>query len=320
MTLLITGGCGFIGSAFLLGHIEAFPHDRVVCLDKMTYAAIKNIPDIVGAMSENFRFVKGDIADRECVFRLFEEERPDAVVNFAAETHVDRSINDPQDFVRSNFVGVSVLLDACVKYSVKRFHQISTDEVYGEYFSSSDEGFDEEARLLPSSPYSATKASADMLALSYARTYKLFVTVSRSANTYGPRQNPEKLIPKTITNLLTGKKVPVMGNGLNRRDWLYVTDHCKAVEAILKYGQPGEIYNVSGEREEYNIDIVRKLISLLGKDESCIEFVPERAGHDDRYLVDSKKLESLGWKHEIPLEKGILDTVKWYLENYKTLI
>lgn len=286
----------------------------------MTYAAIKNIPDIVGAMSENFRFVKGDIADRECVFRLFEEERPDAVVNFAAETHVDRSINDPQDFVRSNFVGVSVLLDACVKYSVKRFHQISTDEVYGEYFSSSDEGFDEEARLLPSSPYSATKASADMLALSYARTYKLFVTVSRSANTYGPRQNPEKLIPKTITNLLTGKKVPVMGNGLNRRDWLYVTDHCKAVEAILKYGQPGEIYNVSGEREEYNIDIVRKLISLLGKDESCIEFVPERAGHDDRYLVDSKKLESLGWKHEIPLEKGILDTVKWYLENYKTLI
>ena len=286
----------------------------------MTYAAIKNIPDIAGAMSENFRFVKGDIADRECVFRLFEEERPDAVVNFAAETHVDRSINDPQDFVRSNFVGVSVLLDACVKYSVKRFHQISTDEVYGEYFSSSDEGFDEEARLLPSSPYSATKASADMLALSYARTYKLFVTVSRSANTYGPRQNPEKLIPKTITNLLTGKKVPVMGNGLNRRDWLYVTDHCKAVEAILKYGQPGEIYNVSGEREEYNIDIVRRLISLLGKDESCIEFVPERAGHDDRYLVDSKKLESLGWKHEIPLEKGISDTVKWYLENYKTFI
>ena len=286
----------------------------------MTYAAIKNIPDIAGAMSENFRFVKGDIADRECVFRLFEEERPDAVVNFAAETHVDRSINDPQDFVRSNFVGVSVLLDACVKYSVKRFHQISTDEVYGEYFSSSDEGFDEEARLLPSSPYSATKASADMLALSYARTYKLFVTVSRSANTYGPRQNPEKLIPKTITNLLTGKKVPVMGNGLNRRDWLYVTDHCKAVEAILKYGQPGEIYNVSGEREEYNIDIVRRLISLLGKDESCIEFVPERAGHDDRYLVDSKKLESLGWKHEIPLEKGISDTVKWYLENYKTII
>ena len=286
----------------------------------MTYAAIKNIPDIAGAMSENFRFVKGDIADRECVFRLFEEERPDAVVNFAAETHVDRSINDPQDFVRSNFVGVSVLLDACVKYSVKRFHQISTDEVYGEYFSSLDEGFDEEARLLPSSPYSATKASADMLALSYARTYKLFVTVSRSANTYGPRQNPEKLIPKTITNLLTGKKVPVMGNGLNRRDWLYVTDHCKAVEAILKYGQPGEIYNVSGEREEYNIDIVRRLISLLGKDESCIEFVPERAGHDDRYLVDSKKLESLGWKHEIPLEKGISDTVKWYLENYKTLI
>jgi dTDP-glucose 4,6-dehydratase len=286
----------------------------------MTYAAIKNIPDIAGAMSENFRFVKGDIADRECVFSLFEEERPDAVVNFAAETHVDRSINDPQEFIRSNFVGVSVLLDACVKYSVKRFHQISTDEVYGEYFSSSDEGFDEEANLLPSSPYSATKASADMLALSYARTYKLFVTVSRSANTYGPRQNPEKLIPKTITNLLTGKKVPVMGSGLNRRDWLYVTDHCKAVEAILKYGQPGEIYNVSGEREEYNIDIVRRLISLLGKDESCIEFVPERAGHDDRYLVDSKKLESLGWKHEIPLEKGISDTVKWYLENYKTLI
>ncbi len=320
MTLLITGGCGFIGSAFLLGHIEAFPSDRVICLDKMTYAAIKNIPDIASSISENFRFVKGDIADRDLVFALFEEEHPDAVVNFAAETHVDRSISDPSPFVQSNVVGVSVLLDACVKYRTSRFHQISTDEVYGEYTEASDGGFDEKATLKPSSPYSATKAAADMLALSYARTYGLFVTVSRSANTYGPRQNPEKLIPKTLTNLLTNKKVPLMGKGLNRRDWLYVTDHCKAVEAILAHGLPGEIYNISGEREVYNIDIVRMLLSKLGKNESCIEFVPERAGHDDRYLVDSRKLERLGWKHEISLEKGIDDTVKWYLENYTTVI
>lgn len=320
MTLLITGGCGFIGSAFLLGHIESFPDDRVICLDKMTYAAIKNIPALASAMSENFRFVKGDIADRRCVYSLFEEENPDIVVNFAAETHVDRSISDPAPFIESNVTGVGVLLDACVKYGTKRFHQISTDEVYGEYTYNSDDGFDEKALLKPSSPYSATKASADMLALSYARTYGLFVTVSRSANTYGPRQNPEKLIPKTLTNLLTGRKVPLMGKGLNRRDWLYVTDHCAAVEAILKYGQPGEIYNVSGEREVFNIDIVRMLLKRLGKDENEIEFVPERAGHDDRYLVDSRKLENLGWKHEIPLEKGIDCTVKWYIENYSTFI
>ena len=320
MTILITGGCGFIGSAFLLGHIEAFPCDSVICLDKMTYAAVKNIPEIASSMSENFRFVKGDIADRETVFRLFAEEKPDTVVNFAAETHVDRSISDPSPFVHSNVVGVSVLLDACVKYRTSRFHQISTDEVYGEYTDLSESGFDENAPLNPSSPYSATKASADMLALSYARTYGLFVTISRSANTYGPRQNPEKLIPKSLTNLLTNKKIPLMGKGLNRRDWLYVTDHCKAVEAILLHGQPNEIYNISGEREAYNIDIVRMLLSALGKDEDCIEFVPERAGHDDRYLVDSRKLEKLGWKHEISLEKGIDDTVKWYLENYKTLI
>ncbi|MBQ5602497.1 MAG: dTDP-glucose 4,6-dehydratase [Clostridia bacterium] len=320
MVLLISGGCGFIGSAFLLSHIEANPKDRVICLDKMTYAAIKDIPEIALSMSENFRFVKGDISDRELVYSIFEQEHPDAVINFAAETHVDRSIIDPAPFVQSNVVGTSVLLDACVKYRTSRFHQISTDEVYGEYTASSGEGFDEKAPLKPSSPYAATKAAADMLALSYARTYGLFVTISRSSNTYGPRQNPEKLIPKTITNILTGKKVPVMGKGLNRRDWLHVTDHCKAVELILKQGASGEIYNISGEREVYNIDIVRAILKRLEKDDSEIELVPERAGHDDRYLVDSRKLEKLGWKHKIPLEKGLDDTVKWYLENYRTLI
>ena len=320
MVLLISGGCGFIGSAFLLSHIEANPKDRVICLDKMTYAAIKNIPEIALSMSENFRFVKGDISDRELVYSIFEQEHPDAVVNFAAETHVDRSITDPAPFVQSNVVGTSVLLDACVKYRTSRFHQISTDEVYGEYTASSDEGFDEKAPLKPSSPYAATKAAADMLVLSYARTYGLFVTISRSSNTYGPRQNPEKLIPKTITNILTGKKVPVMGKGLNRRDWLHVTDHCKAVELILKQGASGEIYNISGEREVYNIDIVRAILKRLEKDDSEIELVPERAGHDDRYLVSSEKIENLGWEHEIPLEKGLDDTVNWYLENYSTLI
>ena len=242
------------------------------------------------------------------------------MINFAAETHVDRSIIDPAPFVQSNVVGASVLLDACVKYRTSRFHQISTDEVYGEYTASSNEGFDEKVPLKPSSPYAATKAASDMLALSYARTYGLFVTISRSSNTYGPRQNPEKLIPKTITNILTGKKVPVMGKGLNRRDWLHVTDHCKAVELILKQGASGEIYNISGEREVYNIDIVRAILKRLEKDDSEIEFVPERAGHDDRYLVSSEKIENLGWKHEIPLEKGLDDTVNWYLENYSTLI
>ena len=320
MVLLISGGCGFIGSAFLLSHIEANPKDRVICLDKMTYAAIKNIPEIALSMSENFRFVKGDISDRGLVYSIFEQEHPDAVINFAAETHVDRSIIDPAPFVQSNVVGASVLLDACVKYRTSRFHQISTDEVYGEYTASSNEGFDEKVPLKPSSPYAATKAASDMLALSYARTYGLFVTISRSSNTYGPRQNPEKLIPKTITNILTGKKVPVMGKGLNRRDWLHVTDHCKAVELILKQGASGEIYNISGEREVYNIDIVRAILKRLEKDDSEIEFVPERAGHDDRYLVSSEKIENLGWKHEIPLEKGLDDTVNWYLENYSTLI
>lgn len=320
MTILISGGCGFIGSTFLLGHIEAFPSDRVICFDKMTYAAIKNIPNIASSMSKNFRFVKGDICDRELVYRVFEEENPDIVVNFAAETHVDRSITDPAPFVQSNVVGVGVLLDACVKYGTRRFHQISTDEVYGEYTDVSDKGFDEKAPLKPSSPYSATKAAADMLVLSYARTYRLFVTISRSANTYGPRQNLEKLIPKILKNLLTGKKIPLMGKGLNRRDWLYVTDHCKAVEAILAHGVSGEIYNISGEREAFNIDIVRMLLERLGKNENEIEFVPERAGHDDRYLVDSRKLEKLGWKHEVSLETGIDNTVKWYLENYSTLI
>ena len=320
MVLLISGGCGFIGSAFLLAHIEENPHDRVICLDKMTYAAIRNIPEIASSISENFRFVKGDISDRELVYSIFEEEHPDTVINFAAETHVDRSIIDPAPFVQSNVVGVSVLLDACVKYRTSRFHQISTDEVYGEYADTSDEGFDEKAPLKPSSPYAATKAAADMLVLSYARTYGMFVTISRSSNTYGPRQNPEKLIPKTITNILTGKKVPVMGKGLNRRDWLYVADHCKAVELILKQGVSGEIYNISGEREVYNIDVVKAILKRLGKDDSEIEFVPERAGHDDRYLVDSRKLEDLGWKHETPLEKGLDGTVKWYLENYRTLI
>lgn len=320
MVLLISGACGFIGSAFLLSHIEVCPLDRVICLDKMTYAAIKNIPEIALSMSENFRFVKGDISDRELVYSIFEQEHPDVVVNFAAETHVDRSISDPAPFVQSNVVGVSVLLDACVKYRTSRFHQISTDEVYGEYTAFSDVGFDEGSPLKPSSPYAATKAAADMLALSYARTYGLFVTISRSSNTYGPRQNPEKLIPKTITNILTGKKVPVMGKGLNRRDWLHVSDHCKAVELILKDGISGEIYNISGEKEVYNIDIVRAILKRLGKDNSEIEFVPERAGHDDRYLVDSRKLENLGWKHETTLEKGLDDTVNWYLENYSTLI
>lgn len=320
MVLLISGACGFIGSAFLLSHIEVCPLDRVICLDKMTYAAIKNIPEIASTMTENFRFVKGDISDRALVYSIFEQEHPDTVINFAAETHVDRSISDPAPFVQSNVVGVSVLLDACVKYRTSRFHQISTDEVYGEYTASSDVGFDEKSPLKPSSPYAATKAAADMLALSYARTYGLFVTISRSSNTYGPRQNPEKLIPKTITNVLAGKKVPVMGKGLNRRDWLHVSDHCKAIELILKEGTLGEIYNISGEREVYNIDIVRAVLKRLGKDDREIEFVPERAGHDDRYLVDSRKLAKLGWKHETMLEKGLDDTVNWYLENYSTLI
>lgn len=317
MRLLVSGGCGFIGSRFILDHLEKKPEDSILCLDKLTYAANRDIPDIARSVSDKFDFVKGDIADRDCVFSVFESFRPDAVVNFAAETHVDRSIEDPMPFVASNVNGTATLLDACLKYGTPRFHQVSTDEVYGEYNGSPDKGFDEGAPLCPSSPYAATKAASDMLALSYFRTYGLFVTVTRGANTYGERQYPEKLIPKTIRLALDKEPVPVMGDGSARRDWIFVGDHARAIEYVLEKGTPGEIYNVPGESELANIDTVKRVLSLVGADSELVRFVPERLGHDARYLINGEKLKDLGFSHEVTFDKGLEYTVKRYLEIYR---
>lgn len=319
MRILVTGGCGFIGSAFLLEHIRAFPEDEILCFDKMTYAANADIPGIASKMSDSFRFVRGDIADRETVFAAFADFRPEAVVNFAAETHVDRSIEDPAPFVRSNVNGTSVLLEACIKYSVPRFHQVSTDEVYGEYLGVPEGGFTENSALCPSNPYAATKAAADMIALSCFRTYGLFVTITRGANTYGERQFPEKLIPKTIKLAVRGEKIPVMGDGRARRDWLYVSDHVHAIESVLRDGQPGWVYNVPGETEAENIDIVRRVLDLIGDKRDLISFVPERAGHDIRYLVSGKRIASLGVRNKVTLTHGLAHTVRWYLNYYRNI-
>ena len=316
MNIIVTGGAGFIGSNFIFHMLKEHMEDRIICMDKLTYAG--NLSTLAGVMDNpKFRFVKMDICDREAVYGLFEEEHPDMVVNFAAESHVDRSIENPEIFLQTNIIGTSVLMDACRKYGIQRYHQVSTDEVYGDLpLDRPDLFFTETTPIHTSSPYSSSKAGADLLVLAYHRTYGLPVTISRCSNNYGPYHFPEKLIPLMIINALHDKPLPVYGDGLNVRDWLYVEDHCRAIDLILQKGKVGEIYNVGGHNEMRNIDIVRLICKELGKPESLITHVTDRKGHDRRYAIDPTKIHNeLGWLPETKFADGIKKTIKWYLEN-----
>ncbi|MBR5113279.1 MAG: dTDP-glucose 4,6-dehydratase [Clostridia bacterium] len=316
MKILITGGAGFIGTGFVNYMLAAYPDYEYVCLDSLTYAG--NLRNLSSALThKNFRFVKGSISDRALVDALFEKEEFDIVVNFAAESHVDRSIANPFVFLETNIMGTAALLDASKKYGVKRFHQVSTDEVYGDLpLDRPDLFFTEETPLHTSSPYSSSKASADLLTLAYFRTYGLPVTISRCSNNYGAYQFPEKLIPLMIQKALADEPLPVYGNGLNVRDWLYVEDHCRAIDMIIHSGTEGEVYNIGGHNEKRNIDVVKIILSMLGKSEDLITYVTDRAGHDRRYAIDPSKIHSeLGWLPETKFEDGIEYTVKWYLDN-----
>lgn len=318
MTIIVTGGAGFIGSNFVFHMLQAHPDYRIVCLDKLTYAGNLSTLEPV-LQQDNFRFVKADICDRQAVDKLFQEEKPDIVVNFAAESHVDRSIENPGIFLETNIMGTALLMDACRKYGIQRYHQVSTDEVYGDLpLDRPDLFFTEETPLHTSSPYSSSKASADLLVMAYYRTYGLPVTISRCSNNYGPYHFPEKLIPLMIANALADKPLPVYGNGENVRDWLYVEDHCRAIDLIIHNGKVGEVYNVGGHNEKRNIDIVRIICQELGKPESLIVHVEDRKGHDRRYAIDPAKIHrELGWLPETKFEDGIKKTIKWYLEHKK---
>ena len=316
MKIIVTGGAGFIGGNFVHMMVKNYPEDRILCLDALTYAGnMETLEPVMAA--PNFKFVKGDIADRDFVYQLFEVEKPDIIVNFAAESHVDRSITNPELFLRTNIMGTSVLLDACRKYGITRYHQVSTDEVYGDLpLDRPDLFFTEETPLHTSSPYSASKASADLLVLAYHRTYGLPVTISRCSNNYGPYHFPEKLIPLMIANALYDKPLPVYGQGANVRDWLYVEDHCRANDLILRKGRVGEIYNIGGHNEQTNLDVVKTIVHELGKSEALIHFVKDRPGHDRRYAIDPTKIrKELGWEPETPFAEGIKKTIQWYLDN-----
>lgn len=316
MNIIVTGGAGFIGSNFVYHMLNKYPDYRIICLDKLTYAG--NLSTLEPVMSNpNFRFVKADICDKAAVDKLFEEEKPDIVVNFAAESHVDRSIENPQIFLETNIIGTSVLMDACRKYGIKRYHQVSTDEVYGDLpLDRPDLFFTENTPIHTSSPYSSSKAGADLLVLAYHRTYGLPVTISRCSNNYGPYHFPEKLIPLMIIRALHDESLPVYGDGLNVRDWLYVEDHCKAIDLIIHNGKVGEVYNVGGHNEMANIDIVKLILKELGKSEDLITYVTDRAGHDRRYAIDPTKIHNdLGWLPETKFADGIVKTIKWYLDN-----
>lgn len=316
MNILVTGGAGFIGSNFIFYERERHPEDRIVCLDALTYAG--NLSTLASVLNQpGFRFVKMDIRDRDAVFALFEEEKFDIVVNFAAESHVDRSIENPGIFLETNILGTANLMDASRKYGVGRFHQVSTDEVYGDLpIDRPDLFFTENTPIHTSSPYSSSKASADLLVMAYHRTYGLPVSISRCSNNYGPYQFPEKLIPLMIANALADKPLPVYGTGENIRDWLYVEDHCKAIDLIMRKGRVGEVYNIGGHNEMANIDIVKIILKELGKPESLITFVTDRKGHDMRYAIDPAKIHAeLGWLPETKFADGIVKTIRWYLEN-----
>ena len=299
-SIIVTGGAGFIGGNFIHYHLKAHPEDRVICIDKLTYAG--NLSTLAPVMDDpNFRFVRLDICDRDGVFKLFEEEKPDAVINFAAESHVDRSIENPGIFLETNIIGTSTMMDACRAFGNVRYHQVSTDEVYGD---------------LPLDRPASSKAGADLLVQAYHRTYGLPTTISRCSNNYGPYHFPEKLIPLMIINCLHDKPLPVYGEGLNVRDWLYVEDHCKAIDLIVRSGRIGEVYNVGGHNEMRNIDIVKLIIKELGKSEDLITYVTDRKGHDLRYAIDPTKIhDELGWLPETKFADGIKKTIRWYLEN-----
>ena len=316
MTIIVTGGAGFIGSNFVYYQLKHHGEDKIICLDKLTYAG--NLETLADAQDNpNFQFVRADIADREKIYSLFEELKPDVVVNFAAESHVDRSIEDPELFLRTNIIGTSVLLDACRKFGIKRFHQVSTDEVYGDLpLDRPDLFFTETTNLHTSSPYSASKAAADLLVQAYQRTYQIPATISRCSNNYGAYHFPEKLIPLMIINALNGKKLPVYGKGDNVRDWLYVEDHCSAIDLIVRRGTVGEVYNIGGHNERTNLDVVKTILRILGKSEDLIEFVTDRKGHDRRYAIDPTKISNeLGWTPRTKFDDGIKLTVDWYLSN-----
>lgn len=310
MKLIITGGAGFIGSNFIYYIMDKHPDYELLCLDKLTYAADMSVLEPI-MTNDRFSFVKADICDRKTVYEIFAEFKPDLVVNFAAESHVDRSIDNPDIFLQTNVSGVGVLLDACVKYGKVRFHQISTDEVYGDLSYDDTRRFMEDSQLCPSSPYSASKAAADLLVLSYLRTYGLPVSISRSANNYGRNQHSEKLIPLMIERALTGEKLPLYGDGRNSREWINVYDHCSAIDTVIHKGEIGEIYNIGGV-EISNIELVKMLCNLLGISYDRITYVADRPGHDRRYASDYTKLKNLGWSAKISLDEGLKETVKWY--------
>ena len=327
MTIIVTGGAGFIGSNFIFYMLKEHPQDRIVCLDSLTYAG--NLSTLAPVMEQpNFRFVKLDICDRSGVYKLFEEEKPDVIVNFAAESHVDRSIENPEVFLQTNIIGTSVLMDACRKYGISRYHQVSTDEVYGDLpLDRPDLFFHEDTPIHTSSPYSTSKASADLLVMAYHRTYGLPVTISRCSNNYGPYQFPEKLIPLMIANALADKPLPVYGEGLNVRDWLYVEDHARALYCVATTGKVGETYNIGGHNERKNLDVVETICELLEElapnkphgvahYRDLITFVADRPGHDLRYAIDASKIaRELGWLPQETFESGMRKTVQWYLAN-----
>jgi dTDP-glucose 4,6-dehydratase len=313
MKLLVTGGCGFIGTNFIRAHLREHPHDTIVNIDLLTYAGNpENLKDL--EQQRSYIFVHGDIADAQLVGRLFETHRFDAVINFAAESHVDRSIENPHVFLRTNVLGTQTLLDAARRHGVGRFIQISTDEVYGSLGPTG--AFSETTPLSPRSPYSASKAAADHLALAYYHTYKLPVLITRCSNNFGPYQYPEKLLPLSIINLLHDREVPVYGDGLQRREWLHVSDHCRGIELVLEKGRVGEVYNIGGVNEKPNIEVLQLLLKILDKPSSLLCHVEDRPGHDRRYAIDSTKIRSeLGWEPQISFEEGLAATVQWYLEN-----
>lgn len=316
MKILVTGAAGFIGSNFMYYELDNHPEDEYVALDLLTYAGnLKNLDGIKDR--PNYKFVRMDIRDRENIYKLFEEEKFDLVVNFAAESHVDRSIKDPEVFLRTNIIGTEVLMDACLKYGVERYHQVSTDEVYGDLpLDRPDLFFTEETPLHTSSPYSSSKASADLLVNAYHRTYGLKTTISRCSNNYGPYQFPEKMIPLMINNARHDKSLPVYGDGLNVRDWLHVYDHCSGIDLVMRKGAIGEVYNIGGHNERHNIEVVKTILKTLDKPESLIAYVSDRKGHDLRYAIDPTKIETkLGWKPKYNFESGIKETIEWYMNN-----
>lgn len=318
MRHLITGGAGFIGTNYIRYILRMYPEDEIVCADKLTYAGnYDNLKEFEG--EKRFAFEQIDICDRKAVYSLFKTYNIDCVANFAAESHVDRSIENPEIFLQTNIIGTEVLLDAVNKYGIKRFHQISTDEVYGDLpLDRPDLKFEENWSIKTSSPYSASKASADLLCLAYFRTFGTPVTISRCSNNYGPYQFPEKLIPLMIEKAQRDESLPVYGDGKNIRDWLYVEDHCSAVDKIIRYGKVGEIYNIGGNNEKANIDIVKIILEALGKPESLITYVKDRPGHDKRYAINSCKLQNeLGWKPQTDFEIGMRQTIEWYNNNPK---